>query len=483
MPVAVLAELVTGAPARRFGLPKGRLEPGADADLALVDLRGEHARASCTTATGPTRSPAARCAPASCARCCAGAPCTSDGRVAPGAHGRLLTPDRGPDHERPDHHRRPVRLRGPLGARGRAEDLRGVRGAAAVPPEDHPRALERRVRLDPARRHEHRAAASRTTRATPRRARSCSTPAATARPRSSSPTAARCSRARWASSPATTSSRSPTGDEQLRELGRTVLWEGALDIVFDAPELRGAVRLRERAAGPPTCLRGRPWTRAARGESVAAVQPSPASVAALLLVAAALSLIVLSARPSPPRVDRALGIELDPVEQGERPGRSASSDARRSADPPDPGTDAGPGPDAGAGTDAPVPARAVAALGGDAASPHGRRRRSPRPPPSPRPSSPPTTARWTRAASTRHGRLVAPRSRRPSAASMHGATGYATTLASRPQGIAVERDGSVAGYRPRAGHRGPLAVRAGAPPLRRPLAARARRRRAGVRPA
>ncbi len=37
------------------------------------------------------------------------------------------------------------------------EDLRGVRGPAAVPPEDHPRALERRVRVDPARRHEHRA--------------------------------------------------------------------------------------------------------------------------------------------------------------------------------------------------------------------------------------------------------------------------------------------------------------------------------------
>ena len=39
MPLAALADLVTGAPAKRFRLPKGRLEPGADADLALVDLR------------------------------------------------------------------------------------------------------------------------------------------------------------------------------------------------------------------------------------------------------------------------------------------------------------------------------------------------------------------------------------------------------------------------------------------------------------
>ena len=38
-----LADLVTGAPARRFRLPgKGRLEVGADADLALVQIGGEH---------------------------------------------------------------------------------------------------------------------------------------------------------------------------------------------------------------------------------------------------------------------------------------------------------------------------------------------------------------------------------------------------------------------------------------------------------
>jgi allantoinase len=40
LPLEVLADLMSGAPARRFGLPKGRLEPGADADLALVEVGG-----------------------------------------------------------------------------------------------------------------------------------------------------------------------------------------------------------------------------------------------------------------------------------------------------------------------------------------------------------------------------------------------------------------------------------------------------------
>jgi allantoinase len=43
VPFDRLADLVTGAPARRFRLPgKGRLEVGADADLALVQVGGEH---------------------------------------------------------------------------------------------------------------------------------------------------------------------------------------------------------------------------------------------------------------------------------------------------------------------------------------------------------------------------------------------------------------------------------------------------------
>ena len=42
LPLAPLVALLTEAPAARLGLRKGRLEPGADADLALVDLRAEH---------------------------------------------------------------------------------------------------------------------------------------------------------------------------------------------------------------------------------------------------------------------------------------------------------------------------------------------------------------------------------------------------------------------------------------------------------
>jgi allantoinase len=42
LPLARVAELLAGAVARRFGLEgKGALDPGADADLALVDLGAE----------------------------------------------------------------------------------------------------------------------------------------------------------------------------------------------------------------------------------------------------------------------------------------------------------------------------------------------------------------------------------------------------------------------------------------------------------
>ena len=43
VPLDRLADLVTGGPPRRFRLAgKGRLEVGADADLALVQIGGEH---------------------------------------------------------------------------------------------------------------------------------------------------------------------------------------------------------------------------------------------------------------------------------------------------------------------------------------------------------------------------------------------------------------------------------------------------------
>jgi allantoinase len=46
LPLAAVAALTSAGVAQRFGLPKGRLEPGADADLVLVDLAAAEAPAS-----------------------------------------------------------------------------------------------------------------------------------------------------------------------------------------------------------------------------------------------------------------------------------------------------------------------------------------------------------------------------------------------------------------------------------------------------
>jgi len=93
IPPAPLAELVTGGPARRLRLRKGRLEPGADADLALLDLRGEHPLEALHDRhrANPFAGRASR---ARVVRTLLrGRTVYHDGRVAPEAHGRLLTPD------------------------------------------------------------------------------------------------------------------------------------------------------------------------------------------------------------------------------------------------------------------------------------------------------------------------------------------------------------------------------------------------------
>ncbi len=95
LPLAPLADLVTGAPARRLRLPKGRLEPGADADLVLVDLAGEHALGPDDLHDRHRANPfAGHALRARVVRTLLrGRTVFLDGSVAPGANGRLLTPD------------------------------------------------------------------------------------------------------------------------------------------------------------------------------------------------------------------------------------------------------------------------------------------------------------------------------------------------------------------------------------------------------
>ena len=94
VPLPVLARLVTERPAERFGLLKGRLQPGADADLVLVDLAAERALAPEDLCDRHRANPfAGRRLRARVVRSLVrGRTVFRDGRVLPGAHGRLLVP-------------------------------------------------------------------------------------------------------------------------------------------------------------------------------------------------------------------------------------------------------------------------------------------------------------------------------------------------------------------------------------------------------
>jgi len=95
LPLGPLAALVTSAPAERLRLPAARLEPGAAADLALVDLRTRHDlrredlhdRHRANPFTGrPSRARVVR-------TLLRGRTVFAGGRVAGEARGRLLVPE------------------------------------------------------------------------------------------------------------------------------------------------------------------------------------------------------------------------------------------------------------------------------------------------------------------------------------------------------------------------------------------------------
>ena len=94
LPLAGLADLVTGAPARRFGLSrKGRLEPGADADLALVELPADHELAELHDRHRANPFAGRRLHARVVRTLLRGRTVYGDGR-APERRGRLLVPDR-----------------------------------------------------------------------------------------------------------------------------------------------------------------------------------------------------------------------------------------------------------------------------------------------------------------------------------------------------------------------------------------------------
>jgi allantoinase len=96
LPVERVAELCAGGAARRLRLRgKGRLEPGADADLVLVDLGGATAVAAETLEYRHRHSPfAGRTLRGRVVRTILrGTTVVADGRVAAAPAGRLVTPE------------------------------------------------------------------------------------------------------------------------------------------------------------------------------------------------------------------------------------------------------------------------------------------------------------------------------------------------------------------------------------------------------
>jgi allantoinase len=94
VPPPIAAQLASAAPAQRLRLPKGRLEPGADADLALVRLPDEHELRREDLHDRHRANPfAGRRLPARVVRTLLrGRTVYADGRIVGEARGRLLVP-------------------------------------------------------------------------------------------------------------------------------------------------------------------------------------------------------------------------------------------------------------------------------------------------------------------------------------------------------------------------------------------------------
>ena len=188
------------------------------------------------------------------------------------------------------------------------------------------------------------------------------------------------------------------------------------------------------------------------------MNPTPASVAALVLVVAALSLIVLAATAVSPRVDRVPQIELGRIERAQRPAQREHprSTEPRSTPVPARTPDRAKAP-APARTPVPTPAEAPVAppeatvaeppaTEGAAVAPE-----APQPEAGVAPAAPPpadVVAAYYRALDARRFQgawdLLSPTVHEAFGGFEQWRAGFATTVASRPQGIAVERDGSVA---------------------------------------